>query len=242
MPRMVAGQEDSWIGLMDLAERVTSGWTLIGGQLVQLHCIERGVTPMRPTQDVDTGLDMRAHPDSLLKITKTFVEIGFVSDNTSSVNDVSHRWRRGNAVIDILIPRFLGERSTRVDIHGYPALEAPGVQQAVNRSEKIEVQIRSRTSVINRPSLLGALIGKAAALEIWADRHRERHLEDFAVLVSLLGTQDLSRGVELGALDVKRLNNAIGTLRAQLPAAIEHTPGSIEGIDRLLMRIGKPRE
>jgi len=45
---------------MDLYERVNAGWTLIGGQLVHLHCAERGATPTRPTNDIDTVVDIRA--------------------------------------------------------------------------------------------------------------------------------------------------------------------------------------
>jgi hypothetical protein len=43
MPPMNLAQQQSWHALMDLYERVSSNWALIGGQLVHLHCAERGV-------------------------------------------------------------------------------------------------------------------------------------------------------------------------------------------------------
>jgi hypothetical protein len=60
MPAMGEAQKQSWHALMDLYERVNSGWTLIGGQLVHLHCAERGASPTRPTNDIDTVVDIRA--------------------------------------------------------------------------------------------------------------------------------------------------------------------------------------
>jgi hypothetical protein len=49
LPAMPPEQTASWLGLLDLHERLAEGWTLIGGQLVHLHCAERGQFPVRPT-------------------------------------------------------------------------------------------------------------------------------------------------------------------------------------------------
>lgn len=45
-------------GLRDLHERLklTHGWTMIGGQLVHLHCAERGQFPVWPMNDPDIVL------------------------------------------------------------------------------------------------------------------------------------------------------------------------------------------
>lgn len=48
MPAMTPAQEASWHGLLDLYERLPLHWTLIGGQMVHLHCAERGFAPRRP--------------------------------------------------------------------------------------------------------------------------------------------------------------------------------------------------
>ena len=63
MPAMGEAQKQSWQALMDLYERVNAGWTLIGGQLVHLHCAERGASPARPTNDIDTVVDIPGLPD-----------------------------------------------------------------------------------------------------------------------------------------------------------------------------------
>lgn len=113
---MTLKQEASWSGLLDLAEQTTNQWTLVGGQMVHLHCTERGVFPIRPTHDVDTGLDLRGHPGAFREITRILMDLGFVASNALSVGGAGHRWTRGDATIDVLIPGYLG--SVKRDIHG----------------------------------------------------------------------------------------------------------------------------
>jgi len=76
LPPMTRGQAEAWSGLLDLSERHPTGWTLVGGQMVHLHCIERSVAPPRPTDDVDAVLDVRAEPDALRSFTTALVELG----------------------------------------------------------------------------------------------------------------------------------------------------------------------
>lgn len=45
LPPMLAGQTASWHALLDLYERHPEGWTLVGGQMVHLHCAERDYSP-----------------------------------------------------------------------------------------------------------------------------------------------------------------------------------------------------
>ncbi len=74
--------------------------------MVHLHCIERGVAPTRPTDDVDAVLDVRAEPGALHSFTTALVELGFASTGESWEGH-QHRWQRGEAQIDVLIPRHL---------------------------------------------------------------------------------------------------------------------------------------
>ncbi len=62
LPAMPPEQIASWHSLLDIYERLNAGWTLIGGQLAHLHCAERGEFPVRPTNDADTVVDVRAAP------------------------------------------------------------------------------------------------------------------------------------------------------------------------------------
>ena len=48
MPAMPEEQTASWHALLELYDVLAQGWTLIGGQLVRLHCAERGQSPSVP--------------------------------------------------------------------------------------------------------------------------------------------------------------------------------------------------
>lgn len=191
LPAMTGAQERSWVALLDLHEHHPTGWTLVGGQMVHLHCAERGASPVRPTDDADTVLDVRAEPQAHLQITTTLRELGFAPAG-QTWNGHQHRWVRDDeAVVDVLIPRHLGERAARrTGAGGGTTLETPGAQQALDRTEDVDVVVNDREGAVRRPNLLGALVAKAAAHTVSLDTRRDRHTTDFAVLASLVRPDD----------------------------------------------------
>jgi hypothetical protein len=208
LPAMNEPQKQSWHALMDLYERINSDWTLIGGQLVHLHCAERGVSPTRPTNDVDTVVNIRASQTMLATFTGALKDMGFVPD--TSGDGIQHRWRRDSAQIDVLIPEGSGARAAaRTGAGGAPTIAAPGTTQALNRSEPVSVLAEGRTGTVLRPDLVGALIGKAAArIEVAADWSSTRHCTDFVVLASVVSARDFREtkrpagaGGEIGRLN-----------------------------------------
>lgn len=60
LPAMTEAQAASWHAMMDLYTKVPEHWTLVGGQLVHLHCAERGSYTARPTTDADAVVNIRA--------------------------------------------------------------------------------------------------------------------------------------------------------------------------------------
>lgn len=130
MPPTSEGQRQGWLALLDLHDALPTGWVLVGGQMVHLWCAERGVLPARPTDDLDAVLDVRANPRALLDFTTVLKKMGFRSQG-ETWNGHQHRWTRGEAQIDVLIPRWLGERAaSRKGADGGTTLETPGAQQA----------------------------------------------------------------------------------------------------------------
>lgn len=238
MPAMVPQQEAGWMALLDVAERMPNGWSLVGGQLVHLHCIERGGSPPRPTTDLDAVLDVRAYPEMLKRFTAVLVDLGFHSDGQSSQGH-QHRWKRGDgAQFDVLIPRHLGEvAANRRGVTGGTTIAAPGSQQALDRTETVEVGVAGRLGTVRRPNLIGALVGKAATTQILIDPARERHKIDFATLASLLQIADLRRA-EFSKLDRQYLGNMI--FRVTDAKVDETIPGATRGI-RMLRRALEPR-
>lgn len=230
MPAMGIKQEQSWHALMDLFERLPEGWTLIGGQLVHLHCAERGAFPTRPTNDADAVVDVRASSDMLQKFTSALFEMGFRPD--TSGDGLQHRWLREEAQIDVLIPEGVGERAAaRHGVGGAPSLEAPGTTQALARSRSVDVIVGDRTGSIIRPNLVAALVGKAAArTKIAADRAAARHCVDFVLMATLISARDF-RETDLGSKDRQRLRSMVKICRGE--DAVLEVEGAHEALNRL---------
>jgi hypothetical protein len=232
LPVMNEAQKQSWHALMDLYELVNSDWVLIGGQLVHLHCAERGVSPTRPTNDVDTVVNIRASRAMLATFTGALKDLGFAPDTSS--DGIQHRWRRNHAQIDVLIPEGVGARAAAsTGAGGAPTIPAPGATQALNRSEPMMILAEGRTGTVLRPNLVGALVGKAAArTEIASDRASSRHCTDFVVLASLVAARDF-REAELGKKDRTRLRRMITQCRKDESAmSVENAIEALERLER----------
>ncbi|MFS3128638.1 hypothetical protein ACLM5J_09550 [Nocardioides sp. Bht2] len=217
LPPLSPGQQQSWHALMDLHEYIDSDWTLIGGQLVHLHCAERNVSPSRPTDDADTVVNIRTNPGMLATFTGALRVMAFQPDITG--DGLQHRWRRELAQIDVLIPEGIGERAAaRLGVGGAPTLSAPGTSQALSRTERVAVTTGGRTGHVLRPTLFAALVGKAAArTEIVRDPAQTRHCIDFVVLASLVAARDL-RSVGLEKKDRLRLRKMLACCRSDAAA------------------------
>jgi hypothetical protein len=66
---------------------------LLGGQMVFLHEVERRATDVRPTDDVDVVVDLRAEPAGLTRIHASLSLAGF-DQNDPSPEGMAHRYRR----------------------------------------------------------------------------------------------------------------------------------------------------
>ncbi len=233
-PPMSAAQTQAWWALIELGQRVDAGWTLVGGQLVHLHCRERGASPSRPTDDGDAALDVRAHPDMLRTFTEALVAIGFAPDARSGYG-LQHRWIRDLAVIDVLIPRHLGERAaSRAGAGGGPTIAAPGAQGALNRTERVTVIVAGATGEVPRPTLVGAIAAKAAALEIVNDPRWKRHVQDLVILSTLIRRSDDFTVYSMR--DFQRVRNAIGRTVID-PSIAAPLDDAAEGLARLRLAL-----
>ncbi|MCW2495423.1 hypothetical protein [Jatrophihabitans sp.] len=226
-PEQTAG----WFGLLDLYENLDRGWTLIGGQLVHLHCAERGQSPMRPTNDVDTVVDVRADSTMLHTFTKTLLSLGFVSAGISGEGR-QHRWVRDQASIDVLVPEGIGERaSERRGATGSPTLQTEGGTQALHRSEAVAVSVNGREGYVRRPNLVGALVVKAAAHGNPGDPDPRRHRRDFVVLAGLLTARDFA-AEEVSKTDRRRLGSIVAAINADRELLLE-MPDAASSMGRL---------
>ncbi|MFF0062099.1 nucleotidyl transferase AbiEii/AbiGii toxin family protein [Streptomyces sp. NPDC005279] len=176
-----------WGTLLDLSEKVTESWTLIGGQMVLMHGLEHDRTPPAASLDLDVLADVVSQQQSLRLLVAALEELGFRSAGVSPQGK-AHRYKRdgdvGELVVDLLAPDNLGKRADLTTTPPGVTLEVPGGRQAMQRSESVGVQLGERRGVIRRPSLLGAIVGKAAALGI-PTAPKAKHYRDLAFLLSL---------------------------------------------------------
>ncbi|MFE3860661.1 hypothetical protein ACFXPT_09500 [Streptomyces goshikiensis] len=176
-----------WGTLLDLAERVPQDWTLIGGQMVLLHGLEHGRNPPGASLDLDVLADVISDQQSLRLLVEALEDLGFASAGVSPEGK-AHRYARkepvGTLVVDLLAPDNLGNRADLTTTPPGTTLEVPGGRQAVQRSKSICVQLGDRVGTIHRPDLLGAIVGKSAALGI-PTSPKAKHYRDLAFLLSL---------------------------------------------------------
>ena len=153
--------------------------------------MERSTTDVRPTDDVDVVVDLRAEPAGLDRIHSTLTNAGFGQDFPGP-EGTAHRYRRQAAVIDVLAPDNVGTRA-RLRLGTGRTIEAPGTTQAFARSGVVAVEVDGVTAKIRRPDIVGALLGKAAAVAKISSQsaaNRAKHLRDFDSLARLLGVAD----------------------------------------------------
>lgn len=196
----------SWEGLLDFADVMPDGWSLAGGQMIYVHTQFHGAVLARPSLDVDVVIDIRAHPDAAEEVFATLKRIGFQGTAPDPKNRV-HRWLRGDAQIDVLQPRYLGEHAhKRLRRAGVETIGAPGAQHLLNRTESFEVIFGARIQRLRVPNLMGAIASKAAAYsEILLDRAKRRHLVDVLTLVPLLSARELRANPSWRRLERTRL-------------------------------------
>lgn len=94
-----------------------------------------------------------------------------------------HRFVRGEILIDVLAADNLGDRVDLTTIPPARTIEVPGGSQALRRTELVDVSLAKQVGRLARPSMLGAILLKARAVDV--DPDPERHLADLALLLSL---------------------------------------------------------
>jgi hypothetical protein len=179
---------DLWNVLLDVSERVGTAWSLIGGQMVLLHGLEHGRTPPAASVDLDVLADVLSDQQSLRRLVAALGELGFVPAGMSPQGNLLHRYQRdtaeGTLKVDVLAPDNMGPRADLTTTPPGRTLEVPGGRQAAQRTESIPVRLGERIGTIRRPSLLGAIVAKSAALSIKLTPP-DRHYRDLAFLLSL---------------------------------------------------------
>lgn len=96
------------------------------------------------------------------------------------------------------------------------------------RSEDIAIEVGGRTGTVRRPTIVGALIAKAAAHTVGDGK--DRHRNDFAMLASMLTASDL-RDANVSKRERKYLTAMLAAV-VDDPIATEVSPDARNGLER----------
>jgi hypothetical protein len=200
----------AWEAIDELAGIVPRDrWAVVGGMMVTIHGQRYRREPYRTTGDGDIVVDVRSFGRQAMQDVAAALESkGFAT--TMSPENVT-RFQRGRAKIDLLAPDGMGAAPVLTSPPGR-ALMAPGATQALARTELIEVRWAGAT-IVRVPSLVGAIIAKAAASHeinsLEADERR-KHQMDLVFLLGIAWTLDTSSmAATMGKNDRKRLRSAM---------------------------------
>ncbi|WP_420613882.1 hypothetical protein [Candidatus Spongiisocius sp.] len=190
-----------WDTLLELADLRPREWTLIGGQMVLVHATEAGVRPQRLSTDLDILVNARVVTGGVREFVQAIEGRGFVLAGASP-QGVAHRYRRDRVSIDVLAPEGLGPRTDVTTTPPGHTVQVPGGTQALNRTELLPIAAGPAQGLLPRPSLLGALVVKAAAVVV--DDVPDDQRSDLALLLSLI-QQPIELRDKLSSKDKQRI-------------------------------------
>lgn len=197
VPTPLGGWGPPWPNVAEIAAALPhESWTLVGGLMTQLHAATVGIDTVRPTDDVDIILHVDTTPAAPHLAATALESLGYTLAGAFDPRDnTAHRFRRGRQavdlvtseagsdVVDVLAPDHASARS-RKRLRGRDMVVATGGTQALQRTVTATMDITAGIStVVGVPSVLGALVLKAAAFTT-DSRDPARHLTDASVLLA----------------------------------------------------------
>lgn len=216
LPPLPGLENALWLALMEIAERRSADWTLVGGQMVLLHAIEHGASPPRVSTDLDLVVDARVRPSAVPAMAGVLDDLGFRLGATTP-DGVGHRFVRESVTIDLLAPEGVGERASLSLGGGVDTVSIPGGTYALNRTALVDASAAGRAGRLPRPDLAGAIVIKALAAQVDRGRGPDRHLGDLAFLLSLVD-DPFVLGDQLGAANRKRVRGVVALADGDSPA------------------------
>jgi hypothetical protein len=97
-----------WPTVFEIAEHTDTGaWVLIGGLMVQVHAIAAGITPPRPTRDVDVVVDVATAAGRFVEVSTALRGAGFDPHVPDQRTASIYRFARGHEEVDVMVPDHL---------------------------------------------------------------------------------------------------------------------------------------
>lgn len=219
---MTPAQEAGWHVLLDLHESFQAGWCIIGGQMVWLLAQEHGVEPIRVTEDVDVVVDIRTDQRLMRQLCR-WLEANSFNLGSISADGIGHRYVSpdyrglGRVVFDILAPENVGELADLTTSPPARTVSAPGSRAVLDSAQPLEVLVGGRIGYVLRPTLIAAILAKAAAAKIPGREDPQRDWNDLAFLLTLI-PDPMASAAELSKAQRRKLRSVSTTLKESHPA------------------------
>ncbi len=175
-----------WDVVIELGGGLPEGaWTLVGG-LVAIGAPMIAGHQSRATVDIGVLVDVMASTSNVSAVVGRLEGMGFALREPGLRGTAFHRMTRGALVVDVLVADHLPSGKARsAKVNRWPMMEIAGGAQAIERGMGLALAHEDGSTRIRIPDLLGALVLKSAAY--CSDRRdRHRHLDDIALLASLV--------------------------------------------------------
>lgn len=172
IPELFGADKVAWEVMLDLAEADLPRWVLAGGLMVHLHLYEAGVTPHRTTTDVDALVDVSVGAvHATEEFARRLQDDLHMTMEPPDADNVGHRFVRDDgASVDVLAADF-GERSRpHATIPPPKTVEVPGGRGLLADTQEVRVIHDGRSGVVERPSLVAAIVAKWRAFAATAER------------------------------------------------------------------------
>lgn len=173
--------------------------------MVFLLAYEHDLPIGRTSGDVDVMMDVRALAGATQEASATLVRLGYQLAPPSP-DGRAHRFRRLDAVVDVLAPDGAGARAPLFTVPPGRTIAVAGGTQALERSRHVPVLLDGREIELPCPSVLGAILIKARAVDVAEDP--DKHRRDLTLLLAMVrdprSLRDEMRKTERGWLRRRR--------------------------------------
>ncbi len=226
----IGGWPHPWPNVAEIADVLPSNqWSLVGGLMVQLHTVHRGLDLVRPTNDVDIVLHIETTRGLPARAARALDRLGYrLRETTDPRDNTAHRWvrdgqvkvvggaQRDDEVVDVLAADHPAPAVIE-RMRGRDMVAIEGGTQALKRTMNAVLDIRDdRATTISVPRPFAAMVLKAAAY-LTDSRDRDRHLFDAAALLACV-EDPFAEAENLAGSDRRRIRTLVDRLPEAHPA------------------------
>jgi hypothetical protein len=187
---LLGAENAAWHVVLDLANADLPRWVLAGGLMVHLHLYEAGATRHRVTTDVDAVVDVSVRTTRATEVfSRRLQDDLHMKMEPPNADNVGHRFTRDDGAIVAVLAADFGERARpHMTIPPTRTVEVPGGRGLLADAQQVRVIHDGRSGVVERPSLVAAIVGKARAFTEATVQvgDPDRHLRDAARLLTVV--------------------------------------------------------